>query len=257
MPFIETPGANIHFEDSGSGEPIVLVTGLASDCRHWKKAIPMLEGYRTIILDNRGCGLTEYEGPFTIEDMADDIIAIIDSLGLEKVHLLGWSMGSHICLDIAARYPDRVMTLCLVGSYLKRPARSDYILRATAEGYLDGKISSEMVGTVLNTLIRTERWFAKMRDKGETVHCAEIPAPQKFADQLYAVEGYDPAEDASKINVPVLSVHGVDDMMTDMAQGDAISDLIPDCWIMRIAGQGHYIPPKHYFSEYLKFLESH
>lgn len=92
-----------------------MVPGIAADHRHWNKAIPFFgDGFRIITVDNRGSGVTEYEGGFSMDDMADDIIGLLDYLGIDRADLLGWSMGSHICLDAAARHPERVRSLCLV-----------------------------------------------------------------------------------------------------------------------------------------------
>lgn len=258
MPTVKTDRAEVFYEEAGAGVPVILVAGLAADHRHWFRAAPMLAQYcRVIMPDNRGCGQTVYEGPITIDDMADDIIAIMDSLGIEKAHLLGWSMGSHIALNAAARYPGRVSTLCLVSSYADRPARSEYILRNMAERYLAGELSGEMAGVIFNLMTRSGTWFDERKAAGKPVRSAEMPDAKQMYDQLLAVDGYNPREHAESIDIPVLSVHGLDDIMTEPRFGDALCDVIKDCEKIRIAGEGHFIPQELYIPAYMKFVSNH
>lgn len=63
----------------------------------------------------------------------------MDSLGIERANLIGWSMGSHVCLDAAARYPGRAESLCLVSSHCRRPARSAYLVGEMARAYAEGR----------------------------------------------------------------------------------------------------------------------
>ncbi len=129
MPHAQLKGANLFYEESGKGRAVIMVAGLVADHRYWNNLAQFLSSsFRVIAVDNRGCGQTEYGGAFTIDDMADDIIGLMDHLGIEKANLIGWSMGSHICLDAAARYPERTESLCLLSSYCYRPARSAYVL---------------------------------------------------------------------------------------------------------------------------------
>ena len=146
VPFAKVNGIEMYYERVGQGEPIVLITGLAGDVSFWNKTVPMLsDRFDVITVDNRGAGRTRCSGSFGIEDMADDVIDLLDHLGIFKSNILGWSMGSHIALDLAARYPDRVRTLTIVACYLYRPARSAYILEYLADGFADGTVSG---GTV-------------------------------------------------------------------------------------------------------------
>ena len=250
-------GAEIYYETGGEGVPVILIAGLASDHRHWYKGVPYLQGYRLLSLDNRGCGKTVCEGGFDISRMATDIAELTDLLRMGPAHVIGWSMGSHIAVRFAAMYPEKVRSLCIVGSYLHKPARSAYVLGTVGQGYLDGKVSSDVFGCVLNTLLRPEQWFRHMEESGKPICVAEMPEPGQVRDQLNAVYGYDPAEDAGKIKVPTLSIHGLSDIMTPPEFGDEMAAAIRNCEKLRLPGEGHFIPQDRYFPKYREFIDTH
>ncbi|MCQ2085175.1 MAG: alpha/beta hydrolase [archaeon] len=258
MPFAEVNGIKYHYERAGTGCPVILVTGLAGNVSFWSKIVPSLaEHFDVITVDNRGAGSTEYSGEFTIDDMADDIAALAKQLGLEKVHILGWSMGSHIALNFAARYPELTRTLTLVSSYLKRPSRSAYVLRSIGEQYRDGIIGEEVVGTVMNTLLWTESFFRYMESTGRQVKALPIDSKEGMVDQLMAVDNYDIESAAEKVAVPTLSVHGLEDIMTPPVCGDEIAAKIKGCEIIRVPEEGHIIRPDKYIPQFAQFIAKH
>jgi 3-oxoadipate enol-lactonase len=110
-------GQVIGYEDSGgAGEPLLVVFGFgdtrASTPPAWVETLAA--DFRVVRIDNRGAGLSSApDGPFSIEDMAADAIALLDSLGIARAHLYGHSMGGMICQAIARDYPDRVCRVVL------------------------------------------------------------------------------------------------------------------------------------------------
>lgn len=101
----------------GSGEPLVLVMGFRGTMSLWDPAFinELAKHYQLIVFDNRGVGLSTdtQEDHTTIEQMAKDTIQLIKALGFEKVHLLGWSMGSMIAMQIGIEHPEALKTLIL------------------------------------------------------------------------------------------------------------------------------------------------
>ena len=254
MPFADVNGIRLHYEREGTGIPVVLVTGLIGCTSFWAKTVPMLtDSFDVITLDNRGSGTTEYEGEFTMSDLADDIAALINRLGLGSAHVLGWSMGSHIALNLAAKHPDRVRSLTLVSSYLKRPARSAYILNALASAYGRGEVSADLVGMTMNTLLRTSGYFECAEKQGKRLNHPHPGAANNMSDQMRAVDGYIPSEDAALVRVPTLSVHGLEDIMTEPVCGDELADMIPGCRKLRVPGEGHILRPQTYIPAFREF----
>lgn len=255
MPFAEVNGIRLHYERQGSGTPLLLITGLAGNVSFWNRAVQLIgEGYDVITIDNRGSGLTESEGPFTIEDMARDAGALLDRLGVGPTHVVGWSMGSHIALNLAAERPDKVLSLTLISSYLRRPARSSYILNILGEAYRDGTVSEEIAGSVMNVLLRTEGFFSTAEASGRVIRTAELGPRDGMARQMKAVEDYSIVDDARRLDLPVLSIHGLEDIMTPPECGDELADEIGNCERLRVPGEGHILRPEMYISNLLEFI---
>jgi len=112
-------GIELYYESHGQGEPIVLIPGTAFGGNVWDSSqVPALsQDLQVITFDQRGCGRTSApEGVYTIEQMACDVVDLLDHLGLESAHVLGHSMGGRIGLALALAYPDRVCSLILAAS---------------------------------------------------------------------------------------------------------------------------------------------
>jgi pimeloyl-ACP methyl ester carboxylesterase len=111
----EVNGARIYYEVAGEGEPLVLVHAGIADSRMWEGQLPAFaDRYRVIRHDMRGFGMTAMvEGPFSHHE---DLRALLDSLDVERAHLVGCSMGGGAVLDFALEYPQSIGNLVLVGS---------------------------------------------------------------------------------------------------------------------------------------------
>ena len=120
MPTAHLPtGIDLYYESHGDGEPLVLLPSTAFPADVWlPDQVPALSGeMRLILLDVRGVGRsTHYQGAYTIEQMACDVIALLDHLHIPAAHLLGHSMGGRIALEAALDWPERVKSLILAAS---------------------------------------------------------------------------------------------------------------------------------------------
>lgn len=109
--FIENNGARLWYCVYGAGAPVILLHGGLGHSGNWGYQVPALieNGYRVILIDSRGHGRSTRDGhPYSYERMASDLLALIDSLHLERVFLTGWSDGACTALIFAAKHPERV-----------------------------------------------------------------------------------------------------------------------------------------------------
>src|SRR5258708_37268948 len=123
MPFIESDGARIYWEESGPAsdppsndiEPLLLIMGLGYAHQMWHRTRPIVSAhYRTIVFDNRGVGKSDVPvGPYPIPQMAADAAAVLDAAGIKRARGFGISMGGMIAQEFALQYPDRVERLIL------------------------------------------------------------------------------------------------------------------------------------------------
>lgn len=116
---VHANGIDIAYKLMGSGEPLVLITGMGRTMDRWPEPVlvQLSKKYQLIILDNRGMGLsTADDTTFTYKLYSDDVIGLLDALRVKQVHVLGWSMGSLISMELLMDHPQRVGKAVLVGT---------------------------------------------------------------------------------------------------------------------------------------------
>ena len=108
---VRANGIDIGYELIGSGQPLVMIMGLGGTIEHWPRPVvaALSKKYQLIMLDNRGMGhTTANDAAFTYKLFADDVIGLLDVLGVKKANVLGYSMGSTITQELLLQYPQRV-----------------------------------------------------------------------------------------------------------------------------------------------------
>ncbi|MFB4202544.1 3-oxoadipate enol-lactonase 2 [wastewater metagenome] len=115
-------GKQLLVEEHGDGEAVIMVHGLGGDSNAWGPQANMLSRhFRVIRPDLEGSGLSPCTGELSIDGFVDDLLALADSLGVERAHWVGHSMGTIVCQHIAARHPERTASLALMGPILEPP----------------------------------------------------------------------------------------------------------------------------------------
>lgn len=129
--FAEIEGARLYYEIAGSGTPVVFIHGNVGDRRHWDQQFSALSGdFRVLRYDARGYGRSSIPAEDAPYADHDDLAALLDSVGVDSAHLVGWSMGSAIAIDFAIRYPERTRSVTAIGPWL-----AGYSSAATKEVY--------------------------------------------------------------------------------------------------------------------------
>jgi len=115
MPFARRPGARIWWNQSGTGDPVLLIMGHAYGAGMWHRTVPELAtSYHVLRFDNRGVGRSsDPPGPYSVPQMADDALAVLDASGAASAHVYGVSLGGAIALQLALDHPGRVRSLIL------------------------------------------------------------------------------------------------------------------------------------------------
>jgi 3-oxoadipate enol-lactonase len=127
VPVIHAGDIDMYYELHGSGDPLVLIGGLASDISQWAWLTDWCaQTHHVLAFDNRGAGRTDKpDVPYTITMMANDTDALMEAVGMSHATVLGISMGGRIALDLALEHPDRVARLILVSTMASaRPVSS-------------------------------------------------------------------------------------------------------------------------------------
>ena len=211
-----------------------------------------------VTYDNRGVGQTSCADGYSERDMAEDAIALMDHLGMEKAHVLGWSMGSHLGQIIGAEHPDRVRSLTLVSTYLRLPSRSLYILEGLTSMAVREEAPTGCLAMAVNAFCYPESLFRRFADEGRDIPIPEkLEGPGGLMGQLRAMRGSDTTDVAPMVRVPTLIVHGSKDIMVEPEEGSRVADAIPGCRFVRIEDVGHDIPFDSYVDVFRGFVDSH
>jgi pimeloyl-ACP methyl ester carboxylesterase len=122
--YADVNGINLYYEIHGTGEPLVLLHGGLGASEMFGPALERLaEGHRVIAVDLQGHGRTaDVDRPIRLETMAEDIAALMDHLGIERVDAVGYSLGGGVAFQLAVRHPDRVRRLVVVSAYFRDDA---------------------------------------------------------------------------------------------------------------------------------------
>ena len=114
MPFITVNGIQLYYEIKGDGPPLLIISGTGADLRNPRPENPTLNGFRVLRYDQRGLGQTASpKGAYTMADYADDAAALLESLEIDRVNVIGISFGGMVAQHLVTRFPHKVKKLVL------------------------------------------------------------------------------------------------------------------------------------------------
>ena len=154
MPHIQVSGLAMHYEQQGTGEPLILLPFLAADHACYSFQLPEYAKHFTCFtIDYRGAGLSDKPaGPYSIEMLADDVAAFMQALEIPRAHISGLSLGAAIGMWLAAKHPDKVKSLSLHSPWHK----TDAYLRTVVEGWQTALLKGS--GSVPEVIIGIFPW---------------------------------------------------------------------------------------------------
>lgn len=146
MPHQHINNINIYYESHGTGEPLILISGLGGDRTFWQASLDTLsEHFQVIIFDTRGIGRTDQpESPYSMAMFADDFAGLMTALDIPKAHILGFSMGGQIALQFALTFPDKVNKLIIAASCARLNTQIRLYVDAVLDVYQGGISTKQM-----------------------------------------------------------------------------------------------------------------
>jgi 3-oxoadipate enol-lactonase len=245
VPTAGDAGAELYWDRSGRGEPLLLIQGMSGTHLAWGEPfLSRLEAdFDCVVFDNRGIGnSTVVDEPFTIADLAADTVAVMDAAGLETAHVLGISMGGMTAQQLALTAPERIRTLTLgctypggPGSALIDPVDAGPLLEAFGSGELDRVFKAAYEVNLSPGFRAEESHYAEF-----TAMAGALPARHTTVQlQIQAIGGHDVQARLAEIAAPTLVIHGTADKMIPVANGELIASLIPGARLELFEDVGH------------------
>ncbi len=245
-----TDGCRLHYEAHGNknAAPVLLIQGLGADKHGWNmQRFALALHYRVIALDNRGAGRSDKPfGHYSLEQMADDAIAVLDDAGVERAHIVGASMGGAIAQFIGLKYPERVISLTLACTACRNhPWRRELLAQwaSTASERGMGAMTREAARWVIGPrsfrrLLPAFGWLGPMA-MGRPSHA--------FVSQVRAILDVDDSVAArlDEITAPALVLVGNQDILTPRGDSEELADRLPNAELVVISGAAHGFMVEH------------
>jgi pimeloyl-ACP methyl ester carboxylesterase len=244
--YFDSNGVRIHYTVEGEGEPLVLLHGFAVNADlNWRKPgiTKELAGeYQVISMDLRGHGLSGKPRAANAygEQMAEDVIHLLDHLQIEKAHVVGYSLGGFITLKLAADHPERLITASVLGAGWERPDNEDFL--ASIPQTVDALRSGRGIGPLSGNL-------GAEREKPGLLHTLWVRLMTGVFNDREALIGIVwtipelaiSEDELRNITLPVCSIVGSRDPMRVSAE--ALADILPDLNLVIIEGADHISAP--------------
>jgi 3-oxoadipate enol-lactonase len=257
-------GVRIAYDVYGrrDGTPVVMIPGLGADARNWAlQRLAFGRRHRVMVINNRGTGPSEQPAPpYTMQQMAEDVLAVLDAERIERAHIMGASMGGVVAQVLTIMHPERVNGLVLACTACRhhewrRELFTEWAelvrergMQAMTEEGLDWLVGSRIrkrFGIWINLLSRMV-----LQTRSE-VFAAQIDALLSLPDSLrYALR---------KVSVPTLVITGSQDALTTVGDAEELAELIPNARLVIVSRAAHGVmveTPNAFNDAVLEFLRS-
>ena len=242
MPFATRDGVRLYWEEVGEGEPLLLIMGLGATHEWWGRVTPAVAPhFRTILFDNRGVGKSDVPpGPYSIPEMADDAMAVLDAAGVESAHVFGASMGGMIAQEVALRHPARVRSLILgctaCGGRESTAAKREVL---DALGARAVKTREEALRIMLPYIFDAGTPRDVVEEDVALRMRTNVPNEGYFA-QLQAIRSWSGSHARlSSLAMPTLVIHGETDELVPAENGRVIARAIPNASLVMLPHASH------------------
>jgi len=263
MPTVTAGGTTLYYESHGDGPPVMLVAGLGGLGAYWLPQIPGFSPrYRVVTHDHRGTGQSEWARiRYTVEQMAADTLALMDALGLERVHFVGHSTGGAIGQILAIEAPHRLRTLVLASSWTKADPYFRWCFEVRRELLLKAGLAAYQH---IAPLFLYPSWFinrhADQIRAEQAASVAGFTTVEIASDRIDAILAFDRTGQLSSIRTPTLVTCARDDGLTPAYFSEELARAIPGAQLVLLETGGHACSrtmTAEFDRHVLSFLDAH
>lgn len=243
MVTISVQGRDIGYEESGSGEPLILIHGGQSDRHQFDLFRPLLgEGIRAIAYDQRDTRENVYEGApsYTTRDLAEDCVNFLDAMGVSKAHVMGTSYGGLIAMMTAIYFPDRVQSLVLAATTPSFSMAEPLVTQATAN-----RDAAEIQRFSLQYVGGSDAVDTDPIKLAETKAAIRPGSPEAVARRMSAARQHECRDDLHRIAAPTLVLRGGADPFISEATAAWTANQIDGAELVLVPDAGHSLTRHH------------
>ena len=244
MPLARIADAEIHYEIVGAGEPVLLVAGLGGAASYWGPNVDAFAAKHQVILhDHRGTGgSTKSEMDYSVEQMADDLLQLMDRIGVERAHLVGHSTGGAIGIVLGAIAPERIASLTLYATWAALDSQMERCL-LLRQRMLDGLGPADYHRAT--PLFLYAPYYTKVsHDRLEAEIQAAIvnsPPASIMSARVSGIMKFDGLQYLSRIACPTMIYVAQDDILTPPYSSELIASKIGHADLVRVPRGGHAV----------------
>ncbi len=245
MPRIPIGDCSLYYERHGMGFPVLFISGLGGFASFWQDQVATFsKRFEVVTYDHRGFGQSDpSRSGYVVERLAEDVIALMDALGIERAHLVGHSTGGAMAQVLAIEHPARFVSIVLSTTWTKADAyfrrlfslRKEILQRLGPSMYLQE-----------STLLLFPSWFIARNNEQlrrfEAQQLATFAAAEVVASRIDAMLAFDRTADLGRIKLPTLVVGAEDDIVTPAYFSEELARLIPGSEIKIFPRGGHALP---------------
>ncbi len=277
MPRAKVNDTTISYKVQGNGEALVLIMGLGANKESWFMNLRTLsKHYKVIVFDSRGAGRTRGTGePYTVREMSEDTIGLLDYLKIEKAHFVGVSLGSLVTQEIAIGFPQRVGKLVLAATWA---LMDDAVRKEDRDGKAGmprrrGGLGDDFTQKIVNDpgsmdIEKTMRTFTAMSFGRRLFRIPMVLGARYYfkrggfrgvSDQLQAASKHNTLDRLGQIKAPTLVMAGTDDKVIPIEFSRIVADRIPGAKFVEFESGSHSFfmeMSRRFNREVLAFLSS-
>jgi 3-oxoadipate enol-lactonase len=255
-------GVTIHYDVFGrrDGPALLMIQGLGADSRGWAlQRLAFGRRYRCYTVDNRGVGRSDRPpGPYSLDVMARDALAVLDAEGVDRAHIIGASMGGVIAQIIGVLYPQRTRSLILACTACRHHEWRRELLQEWADAVDEGGMAA-LGDEALEWLVgpRLRKRFGIWLNLLARILLQQPPEP--FIAQVHAIldASDELRSELTNVRVPTLVITGSQDSLTPVGDAEELAELIPHARLEVISGAAHGLmveAPNGFNDAVLRFL---
>ena len=234
--------ADIYYEEHGQGEPLLLIAGLGGVGSYWAPNLAAFSArYRTVIHDHRGTGSSTHSRiQYSVQQMADDTVRLMDALNIERAHIVGHSTGGAIGQVLAIDHPERVKSVVMYATWTK----SDPFMHRVMAARKALVLASGPLAYIRTTpVFLYPDWWVNENDalltSREERGMKTFPAAEIAASRIEAVLSFDRCADLHRIKTPTLVLCAKDDFLTPAYYSEQLHEAIPGSQLLMLPRGGH------------------